>query len=126
MYTWTIAYRNPRANHFRRVTNWSGTWHQSVEMAKIFLAANPGIQVWTVPAEECERDQAARIARGELQDHGYSEDWGNILLANGRRVKMRETGSLPVEILRAFEIRPLPATEEQCDHLGVLAGPSIH
>lgn len=83
--TWTLAYRKPRANHFRRVANWRGTWHQARELTGTFLEANPGLEAWYVPTADVERIDEA--------------DRGNILVESGRRVKMRETGTLPDEIL---------------------------
>jgi len=83
--TWTLAYRKPRANRFQRVTNWSGTWHQARELCGIYVDANPGLEVWYVPSAASERP-------------GH-EDTGNILVESGRRVRIRETGELPAEIL---------------------------
>ena len=83
--TWTIAYRKPRANHFCRVTNWQGTWHQALELSRTFTTANPGLEVWYVPTADAERSDP--------------EDQGNILVETGRRVKIRETGTLPAEII---------------------------
>lgn len=109
--TWTLAYRNPRANHFKRVTNWSGTWAQAREMAAEFGKLDPALQIWYVPDAANEQRERDMIASGELPDLGYSEDWGKVMVGNGhrdrktgewvsgKRVKIRETGSLPAELL---------------------------
>lgn len=78
--TWTIAYRKPRANHFRRVTNWSGTWAQAREVAATFQEASPDLQVYYVPAAD---------SAGQCE-----ADRGNILMDSGKRIKIRETGEL--------------------------------
>lgn len=105
MNTWTLAYRHPRANHFKRVTNWSGTWHQAYEMAG--LLAEAGVQVYYVMDRDSEQREAVRLAQavrlGQMtQDtaNQYLEDHGNILVSETkRRVRMRETGTLSAELL---------------------------
>lgn len=82
--TWTIAYRKGSANHFKRATNWGGTWAQAREVAALFEAANPGLQVWYVPTAASDT---------------HPEDRGNILMDSGKRIKIRETGTLSPEIL---------------------------
>lgn len=107
MNAWTLAYRTPRANHFKRVTNWSGTWHQAYELAAKLMEAEPTLQVYYVTTQAYEMDEIKRIAQdvtlGRMTPelaHRYLEDHGNILVsANGRRVKMRETGTLSDELL---------------------------
>lgn len=86
--TWTLAWRKRRANRFERATNWAGTWHQARELCGIFVDAHPDLEVWYVPSKAAE-------------DSGYStsEDVGNILTENGRRVPMRDTGKLDADIL---------------------------
>lgn len=86
--TWTLAYRKPKANRFERVANWDGTWAQAREVAGLFAEANPGLQVFYVPS-----------AASDASGHTFHEDRGNILTDTGRRVKIRETGSLSAEIL---------------------------
>jgi hypothetical protein len=96
--TWTLAYRNPRANRFQRVTNWSGTWHQAHELASIFGQANPGLQVWYTTTLATEQRQAAEIAAGTLRPD-YAEDHGNIMLDSGKRIRVFDNGTLSAEIL---------------------------
>lgn len=104
---WTLAYRTPRANHFKRVTNWEGTWHQARELAAKLLETEPGLQVYYVQSAESELAQTKRLAQEVAEGrislelaHSYLEDHGNILVAEtGRRVKMRETGTLSAELL---------------------------
>lgn len=79
--TWTLAYRRRTANRFQRVTNWSGTWAQAMELARSFGQAHPKLDVWYVPS-------AASDANGSIEDRG------NILVDSGRRVKILETGFL--------------------------------
>jgi hypothetical protein len=96
--TWTLAYRKPRANSFKRVTNWSGTWHQAYELANIFAKANPGLQVYYTITAETEQRQATEITAGTLHAD-YADDHGNILADSGKRVRVFETGRLSAEIL---------------------------
>lgn len=83
---WTLAYRKRTANRFQRVTNWSGTWHQAVQLARVFGEAHPELQVWYVPTAASEAN-------------GCPEDAGNILVDSGRRVRIRETGELTPELI---------------------------
>lgn len=113
MNTWTLAYRTPRANHFKRVTNWTGTWHQAFEMAAKLSEAEPGLQIYYVQSAESEKAQTKRLAQEVAEGrislelaHSYLEDHGNILVSSEtlrrrppRRVRMRETGQLSAELL---------------------------
>jgi alpha-beta hydrolase superfamily lysophospholipase len=86
--TWTVAYRNRRANHFKRVTDWSGTWEQATQMAGLVNEAHPDLEVWYTGTLESE--QAGFV---------HPDDCGNLLVPNrtgrkSRRVQVRETGSL--------------------------------
>lgn len=99
--TWTIAYRTRRANHFRRVTNWSGTWRQNYELARKFGELHPELQVFYVPSAAYERDEFERItglvvAGAMAQDAADKllADHGTVMAASGKRVKIRETGIL--------------------------------
>lgn len=107
MIIWTLAYRTPRANHFKRVTNWEGTWHQAREMAAKLLKAQPALQVYYVQSASSELAEVKRLAQEVAEGkisldlaHSYLEDHGNILVAETkRRVKMRETGQLSEDLL---------------------------
>lgn len=77
---WTLAYRKPKANRFQRVVNWSGTWHQAVQLARVFAEANPDLQVWYVPTVGSDPD-------------------GRILVDSGRRVRIRDNGVLSAELI---------------------------
>ena len=107
MNTWTLAYRNPRANRFQRVTNWSGTWHQAYYLAAKLIEAQPALQVYYVQTQQSEQEQAARmnqevrLGRMDVALAGeYLADHGNILVAETkRRVRMFETGSLSEQVL---------------------------
>lgn len=79
--TWTLAYRKPTANRFQRVTNWSGTWTQALELAQAFSKAHPELQVWYVPT------QASEV-------NGAAEDAGNVMVDSGKRIRIRENGAL--------------------------------
>jgi hypothetical protein len=99
--SWTIAWRKRTANHFKRATNWAGTWAEAYEMAAAFGELHPDMQVYyttTIGYEQWMRDE---IAAGTLVDHGYSEDWGNIMVDSGKRIKVRETGVIEAELLDA-------------------------
>ena len=107
MITWTLAYRTPRANHFKRVTNWEGTWHQARELAAKLLEAQPALQVYYVQSAASEGRERYRLT-SEVHDGKttldlaleYLKDHGNILVAETkRRVQMRETGTLSAELL---------------------------
>lgn len=107
MIAWTLAYRTPRANHFKRVTNWEGTWHQAYELAAKLMEAQPALQVYYVQSAVSESAEKVRLAtevkRGQMTldlAMSYLDDHGNVLVAEtGRRVKMRETGTLSDELL---------------------------
>lgn len=100
--TWTLAYRNPRANRFQRVVNWSGTWHQAYYLAQVLGETRPDLQVYYVQTQQSENDQnlrlACEVAEGKISlelAHSYLEDHGNILISETRRrVRMFETGAL--------------------------------
>lgn len=118
---WTIAYRKRTGPVFHRVTNWSGTWQQAFDMANKFGQANPDLQVWYVTTLAYEQAEREAIAAGTLVDHGYSEDWGNILTDGrfvrgtwtpGKRVKIVDNGTLPAE-LGGSETKPAPAAKTQ-------------
>jgi hypothetical protein len=81
--SWTIAFRTPRANRFRRVTDWSGSCEQAREMAGAATSGSPQLEVWFVPTLAAE-------------ESGYSceEDRGNILAVTGRRVRMVDNAVL--------------------------------
>lgn len=104
---WTIAYRMSKyANHFKRVTNWSGTWSEARLMAVEFETHNPGAEVWYVRSLENEKAEAAAIAAGDVIDYGQSEDWGNILMEDGKkRVTMRETGLVTDEMIESVKVQ---------------------
>jgi hypothetical protein len=105
--TWTLAYRNPRANRFQRVTNWSGTWHQAYYLAQALGQERPDLQVYYVTTQQAENEQnlrlACEVAEGKISlelAHSYLEDHGNILVAETRRrVRMFETGTLSEAVL---------------------------
>lgn len=107
MIIWTLAYRTPRANRFKRVTNWEGTWHQARELAAKLLEAQPALQVYYVQSASSELAEVKRLAQevgsGRMTHelaYSYLEDHGNILVAETkRRVKMRETGQLSDDLL---------------------------
>lgn len=95
---WTIAWRTPRANRFLRATNWTGTWSQAMNMTRAFHVAHPDQQVYCVTTAAYEADQAARIASGELSAD-YAEDFGNILMETGRRVRMIDKGIIDADLV---------------------------
>ena len=78
---WTIAYRNPRANRFKRVTDLATTWDGAVEVAGRF--AGKGLDIWVTTN-----------AASEAAGHTCAEDVGNILSNNGTRVRVFDTGSM--------------------------------
>ena len=79
--TWTLAFRKRTANRFQRVTNWSGTWAQALELAQAFGKAHPELDVWYVPTLASEANGAA-------------EDAGNVMVDSGKRIRIRENGAL--------------------------------
>jgi hypothetical protein len=121
--SWTLAYRNPRANRFQRVTNWSGTWHQAYYLAQALGQEQPGLQIYYVMTEQAEQDRRVRIAtevkRGQMSlglASEYFADHGNILVAETRRrVRMFETGTLSDEVL-AQVMDPQAARERYEDN----------
>jgi hypothetical protein len=80
--TWTVAFRKPRANRFRRVTDWSGTWHEAEQMARRTIDRDE-LEVWYVPTRQA-----------ELDGHVWPEDVGNILTNTGRRVRIVDNAVL--------------------------------
>jgi hypothetical protein len=92
-HTWTIAYRKPKANRFQRVADWSGTWQEAVDMARIFGNLHPDLQVWYVPSATNDARVAKLVEAGELGPE-YLLDHGAILVDTGRRVRMTETGTI--------------------------------
>lgn len=97
---WTIAYRKPRANRFLRV-DLSLTWQEASDLAGRLSAARPDLQVWiTITAAYEASDaawQAAEVAAGRRTQafaDSYLEDHRNILVDSGRRVQIREGGTL--------------------------------
>lgn len=106
LWSWTIAYRmSKHANHFKRVTNWSGTWNAARIMAAEFEAHNPGAEVWYVPTSEYENYQRGMIESGAFEDTGISDDFGNILMDSGKRIKMRETGLVTDEMIESVKFQ---------------------
>jgi hypothetical protein len=91
--TWTIAYRKPKANRFQRVADWSGTWQEAADMARIFGSLHPDLQVWYVPSAANDARVAKLVEAGELGPE-YLLDHGAILVDTGRRVRMTETGTI--------------------------------
>lgn len=76
--TWTLAYRNRRANHFKRVMDLALTWDEATRHP---LSSTNDVEVWTVPTAEAENTLS------------HEEDRNNILTPRGRRVVVRDTGS---------------------------------
>jgi hypothetical protein len=119
---WTIAYRKRTANRFQRVTNWTGTWQEAFDMARVFSALHPDLQVYYVSSrahEDHERVELPRqVASGEMGQHladAYLVDHGNILVDSGKRVRMTETGTLDPELLpkddATWTVQPVPAQD---------------
>lgn len=84
---WTVAYRKRTGPVFHRVTNWAGTWHQAEDMARRLMVARPDLQVWYVPTLAYE------------QANPGHEDNGTVLTDSGKRVKIRDNGTLPEGLL---------------------------
>lgn len=95
---WTIAYRKRTGPVFHRVTNWSGTWAQAYEMAQAFGELHPELQVWYATTLAYEQAAALEVAAGTLSD-SYAEDFGNIMVDSGKRIKVRDNGTLPADLL---------------------------
>lgn len=91
--TWTIAFRNPRANRFRRVTNWNGTWDQASELARAYVTLNPQLQVWVTTTKEAED-----------AGHTVEEDRGTIMVESGRRVKVIDNAELSARELAELQV----------------------
>lgn len=100
--SWTIAYRKRTANHFKRANNWSGTWAEAVEMARVFGDLHPEYQIWYTTTTEYERWVVAEVNAGTLHAD-YLDDVANIMVDSGKRIRVRETGVIDVESLRRFE-----------------------
>jgi len=81
--TWTLAYRTPRANHFRRCADWAGTWQEAYDQAQKFGRLNPHLQVYYTST------RAAELA-GDV----VPEDCANILTESGRRVAITDDGTI--------------------------------
>lgn len=112
--SWTIAYRMHRnANHFKRVTNWSGKWDAARIMAAEFEAHNPGAEVWYVSTVEYEKYVSGMIESGELGDSGVSDDFGNILMESGKRIRMRETGLVTDEMIDSVSVQMVTAEQRE-------------
>jgi hypothetical protein len=96
---WTIAYRSKTTvNHFRRVSDFSGTFDQAVALAGRFLEVNPGSECWYLPTREA-----------EIEGYVNAADVGNILIATGRRVSIKEVGAVPESLINeALEIAKIP------------------
>lgn len=89
---WTIAFRmSKNANHFKRVTNWVGTWNESRIMAAEFMAHHPNAEVYYVPTLEAESAQ---------DDHA-----GTIFTESGRQVKIRETGQVTTDMIESVRVQ---------------------
>lgn len=81
---WTVAYRKPRANRFRRIPL-QLTWRQAQVLATlVFNALGGEYEVYTVSTAEA-----------EATDRVAQEDKGNVLSHTGRRVRLVDTGALP-------------------------------
>lgn len=106
LWSWTIAFRmSKNANHFKRVTNWSGTWNQARIMAAEFMAFHPAAQVYYVPTAEYETYQREMIESGEWASSSLVDDWGNILVTGTKRVKMRETGLVTDDMIESVRVQ---------------------
>lgn len=85
--TWTLAYRRKGARTFRRVTDWAGTWHEAFHMAGDVGEWTAGaLDIYYVPTLLAECRQAART--------GFCDDVANVMLSDGRRVPVTETGRM--------------------------------
>lgn len=84
---WTLACRKRTANRFVRISDWSGTWHEAVNLAGAMIALRPELQVYYTTTAEAEAN-------------GYvtPEDCGNILTDAGKRIRMIDGGTLPDEL----------------------------
>lgn len=81
---WTVAYRKPKGNRFRRVDGVALHWDAATELALDLKAAVPELEVYYVPTRAA-----------EVEGWVDAEDIGNILVPTGKRVKILEGGVLP-------------------------------
>lgn len=102
--TWTVAYRNPRANRFLRVAL-ELTWHEARDLAAKLCETDPKLQVYYVTSAAHEAREAVNLPRevaaGRLSQDAadsYTEDHGNVLVDTGRRVRIFEGGTLPAAV----------------------------
>lgn len=112
---WTVAYRHPRANHIKRVPQLALTWEESYALArKVQEALPPGFEVYYVTTAEADA-------------HGFTseEDRGNVLVASGRRVRMRETGVLPEGVTAPEDDRVPHIDESYRTANGVVISPGL-
>ena len=79
---WTVAYRKPRAHHFRRA-DLKLTWQEAHELSQRFRTARPGYEVYYVPTAEVE------------QGYRNPDDRASITTEDGIRWPVREGGRLP-------------------------------
>lgn len=91
--TWTVAYRKPRANCFRRIDGVALSWDAATELALDVSQAMPGYQVYYVPTAESDALRS-------------DEDAFNILVDSGRRVKIKEGGVLPEGVVVEGVVAP--------------------
>lgn len=103
---WTIAYRKPTANRFQRVTNWTGSWHEAVEMAGLIAEAHPELQVYYVTTAAHEAWEKTQVL-GEQ----WNVDHGNILVDSGKRVRMVDTGAIDADELATWSAAATDAAE---------------
>ncbi|QNJ56946.1 hypothetical protein SEA_REINDEER_155 [Mycobacterium phage Reindeer] len=80
---WTIAYRNRRANHFKRAQDLATDWHSAMAKAGAIKERLPHLDIWVLQTREAEN-----------AGYACAEDCGNILLETGKRIAVRDTGSL--------------------------------
>src|SRR6185369_9641001 len=100
--TWTLAWRKRTGPVFHRATDWSGTWEQAYQLARVLGDLHPELQVYYTSTAAYEADQAARIAAGEIGPE-YAEDHGNIMVESGKRVKIRDNGKIDQQALSYYE-----------------------
>ncbi|ABE67726.1 hypothetical protein Wildcat_146 [Mycobacterium phage Wildcat] len=80
---WTIAYRKPRANHFKRVTDVATDWEGATDLAREVNSKHPELEVWYVTTRQA-----------ELDGYTSADDAGTILTHKGKRVRMLDTGKI--------------------------------
>lgn len=101
--SWTIAYRNPRANRFVRDASWEGTWAQAYDLACRLAEAHPELQIFYVPT------LASEIEHAEYRPDLYGDDVANILVDSGRRVRVIEGGPIdPPSATENASMAPAP------------------